>query len=436
MRYEIKLVFTFLLFFYFQNEIKAQTYFPPLTGKQWDTISPAQLNWCTDSIPSLLNFVGDNQSKGFIVLVDGKIAIEKYYGTFTQDSIWYWASAGKSLLATTIGIAAQENIIDIQKPSTFYLDTAWTNCSLSDEMNIKVVHQLSMSSGINDNVPDVDCTNPSCLQCIAPAGTRWAYHNAIYTLLEDVLSNASGQSLNSFLTSKIKSKTGLTGIYLKQGFNNVFFSNARSMARFGILAMNNFVWNGDTVLKDGTYKTQMTNTSQNMNLSYGYLWWLNGKSSFMLPGSQLVFNGPLLPDAPSDLFTALGKNGQIINVVPSKKIVLIRIGDRPSNANELPMIFNNEIWKRLNKVMCNTSIGISESKFQPKIYPNPSNDFITIDYPEILTNISVYNTLGQIQNVTYNNNKVDLSSLPNGTYTLVISKRDEIFRSRLVKGSW
>lgn len=435
MRYEIKLVFTFLLFIFFQKEIKAQSYFPPLTGKQWDTISPAQLNWCTDSIPSLLNFVGENNSKGLLILVDGKIAIEKYYGTFTQDSIWYWASAGKSLLATTIGIAAQENLIDIQKPSSYYLDTAWTSCTGADELKIKIVNQLSMTSGLNDNVPDVDCTSPSCLTCIATPGTRWAYHNAVYTLLEDVVVSATGQSLNAYLTSKIKSKTGLTGLYVKQGYNNVFFSNARSMARFGLLAQNNFIWNGDTVLKDGIYKTQMTNTSQNLNLSYGYLWWLNGKSSFMLPNSQFVFNAPLLPDAPSDLFTALGKNGQIINVIPSKKIVLIRIGDRPNNANELPMIFNNEIWKRLNNVICNSSVGISESKFQPKIYPNPSNNFIYIDYPEILTNISIYNTLGQIQSVKYENNKADLSSLPYGTYTIVITKGDAIFRSKLVVGS-
>lgn len=427
-----KLIIFFLLSFLFCYELKAQTYFPPLVGKQWDTISPAQLNWCTDSIPSLLNYVGSNKSKGFIVLVDGKIAIEKYYGTFTQDSIWYWASAGKSLLATTVGIANQENLIDIQKPSSFYLDTSWTSCSVQDELNIKVVNQLSMTSGINDNVPDVDCTLPSCLTCIATAGNRWAYHNAIYTLLEDVVSNATGQTLNAYLTSKIKSKTGMTGLYVKQGYNNVFFSNARSMARFGLLAMNNFVWNGDTVLKDGAYKTQMTNTSQNLNLSYGYLWWLNGKSSFMLPGSQLVFNSSLLPDAPSDLFSALGKNGQIINVIPSKKIVVIRIGDRPTNANELPMIFNNEIWKKLNYVICNSSNGISESKFQPKIYPNPSKDYIVIDYPEILTNISIYNAFGQKENIKYNNNKVDVSNLPAGVYTIELIKDNAVFRSKLL----
>ena len=435
MRFETKKLIIFLFLVLIRFESTAQTYFPPLVGKQWDTTSTTKLNWCTDSIPSLLKYVGDNKSKAFLVLVDGKIVIEKYYGTFTQDSIWYWASAGKSLLATTVGIASQENLIDIQKPSSYYLDTAWTSCSLSDELNIKIVNQLSMTSGINDNVVDVDCTLPSCLTCIAPAGNRWAYHNAIYTLLEDVVSNATNQTLNAYLNSKIKAKTGMTGLYVKQGYNNVYFSNARSMARFGLLAMNNFVWNGDTVLKDGAYKTQMTNTSQNLNLSYGYLWWLNGKSSFMLPSSQLVFNSSLLPDAPSDLFSALGKNGQIINVVPSKKIVLVRIGDRPTNANELPMIFNNEIWKRLNYVICNSSNGISESKFQPKIYPNPSKDFIIIDYPETLTNISIYNALGQAQPVTFDNNKVDVSTLPAGVYTIVISNGKSIFKNKLLTGS-
>ena len=435
MRFETKKLIIFLFLVLIRFESTAQTYFPPLVGKQWDTTSTTKLNWCNDSIPSLLKYVGDNKSKAFLVLVDGKIVIEKYYGTFTQDSIWYWASAGKSLLATTVGIASQENLIDIQKPSSYYLDTAWTSCSLSDELNIKIVNQLSMTSGINDNVVDVDCTLPSCLTCIAPARNRWAYYNAIYTLLEDVVSNATNQTLNAYLNSKIKAKTGMTGLYVKQGYNNVYFSNARSMARFGLLAMNNFVWNGDTVLKDGAYKTQMTNTSQNLNLSYGYLWWLNGKSSFMLPSSQLVFNSSLLPDAPSDLFSALGKNGQIINVVPSKKIVLVRIGDRPTNANELPMIFNNEIWKRLNYVICNSSNGISESKFQPKIYPNPSKDFIIIDYPETLTNISIYNALGQAQPVTFDNNKVDVSTLPAGVYTIVISNGKSIFKNKLLTGS-
>jgi len=92
--------------------IKAQSlYFPPLAGTTWDTISPLSLGWCPDKIDTLLNYLEDGNSKAFIVLVDGKIVIEKYFGTFTVDSPWYWASAGKSLTAFTVGIAQQEGYL-------------------------------------------------------------------------------------------------------------------------------------------------------------------------------------------------------------------------------------------------------------------------------------------------------------------------------------
>ena len=75
-------------------------------------------------------------------------------------------------------------------------------------------------------------------------------------------------------------------------------------------------------MSDTNYFNQMLHTSQMLNESHGYLWWLNGKSSSMLPGSQFVFNGDITPNAPDDLVSALGKNGQIINVVPSEKFSL------------------------------------------------------------------------------------------------------------------
>lgn len=410
-----------LLLLFISSLATAQTYFPPLTGNQWETKSPNEMNWCTDSIPALLDFVGQNNSKAFIVLVDGRIVIEKYYGTFSQDSFWYWASAGKSLMATIVGIAAQENIININNPTSTYLNTNWTSCDSIEESKIKIVHQLSMNSGINDDVPDVDCTDPACLNCLTAPETRWAYHNAVYTLLENVVSNASNQSLNQYINSKIKLKTGMSGLYIKQDYNNVYYSNARSMARFGLLAQNNFVWNTDTVLKDGTFKTQMTNSSQNINPAYGYLWWLNGKNKFMLPGLQIVFNGMLTPDAPTDMYSAMGKNGQIINVVPSKKMVVVRMGNKPADQNELPMIFNNEIWKRLNNIMCNaTSFNHQLKDKKVSVYPNPSQNEVFING---ITNLNycIKNINGQImQEGISEGNKISISKLAVGVYSLEI----------------
>lgn len=98
------------------------------------------------------------------------------------------------------------------------------------------------------------------------------------------------------------------------------------------------------------YFDAMVNTSQNLNLSYGYLTWLNGKASAMEPGLQRVFNQFLTPSAPADMFAAMGKNGQIINVVPGKGLVVIRMGDAPDTAS-VPLSFQENLWQELNKVI-------------------------------------------------------------------------------------
>jgi hypothetical protein len=76
-------------------------YYPPTAGNTWATTDPASLGWCTDELPALLDFMEGSNSKAFIVLKDGRIVIEEYFGTFTADSSWYWASAGKSLNKAT-----------------------------------------------------------------------------------------------------------------------------------------------------------------------------------------------------------------------------------------------------------------------------------------------------------------------------------------------
>jgi len=357
---------------------QAQLYFPPLLGNTWDTLSPGtDLGWCTARIPALYDFLASQNTKAFIVLKNGKIVLERYFGTFTQDSLWYWASAGKTLTATLVGIAQQEGDLKITDTTSRYLGTGWTACTPAQEERITIWHQLTMTSGLNDNVPDHYCTLDTCLQYLADPGTRWAYHNGPYTLLDGVLEAATGQPLNTYTAAKISNKIGMTGMFVKVGYNNVFLSKARSMARFGLLMLNRGTWNTTPVLTDTAYFRQMTTTSQQLNKSYGYLWWLNGKPSYMLPGVPLVINGPLGTNTPPDAFIAMGKNGQFVNVVPSQNLVMIRMGNAPSSL-DVPAFLNDSIWKYLNPVMetCTTSAlapGLAPPAPTLALTPNPAS---------------------------------------------------------------
>lgn len=92
----------------------------------------------------------------------------------------------KTLAAFTLGIAQQEGFLSISDTSSNYLGAGWTDCPPIKEEKITIWNQLTMTSGLNDAVPYHYCTLDSCLQFLANAGTRWAYHNGPYTLLDEV----------------------------------------------------------------------------------------------------------------------------------------------------------------------------------------------------------------------------------------------------------
>lgn len=406
------------------NFAKAQLYFPPLTGNIWDTLAPAKLGYCISNIDSLYNYLSVSKSKSFILLKDGKIVLEKYFGTFKRDSLWYWASAGKTLTSLAVGIAQQNGLLKITDRTSKYLDTGWTSLPRNKEDLITIRHQITMTTGLNDAVSDPDCTSPSCLQYQADAGTRWAYHNAPYTLLDKVIEKASGVTLNNFVSTKISALTGIKGLFYKIGSNNVFVSDTRSMARYGLLLQNDAVWNSTVVLKDTTYMKSMTSTSQNINLSYGYLTWLNGKSSFMVPQSQFVFSGFLSPNAPADNFMALGKNGQLINVCKSKGIVWVRMGEDPNMGGLVATNLNDNIWKYINALNCSTGVTNSMEVLSNRIFPNPVHPGETIKLQGVWTTEPIVTTiLGE--HVSVNPKKTDIGfeletqHLSAGVYTII-----------------
>lgn len=430
--------FLFLLSLLFSTAFcQAQSlYFPPLAGNTWETTNPSSLGWCPDKIDSMYTFLEETNSKGFIVLKNGKIVLEKYFGTFTQDSLWYWASAGKTITALLTGIAQEEGDLSIQNPSSDYLGSGWSSLSTAQEDAITVRHHLTMTTGLDDDIANLDCTLPACLSYLAPPGTRWSYHNAPYTLLDSIIRNATGQPLNGYTNSRLKQKTGMTGLWVKSGYNNVYLSNARSMARFGILIQNKAVWNGQTILGDTAYFNDMTTTSQNLNLAYGYLWWLNGSNTYMLPGPQLVLNGSAMPDAPADMIAAMGKNGQIINIVPSTGMVVVRIGNLPTAGVFVPNFYNNDIWEHINALSCNGA-SISENDLQSiHLYPNPAQDFIQLDgvNPLNVGKVKICNSLGQcVYNQTYTGEMLDISRFSKGLYYLTYTQNQVQQTLRFVK---
>lgn len=331
-----------------ENQQAETMYFPPIdTAAPWETKPMSELGWDESQLQELLGFLEDKNSKSFILLHKGKLVVEHYMNGHTEVSPWYWASAGKTLTTAVVGIAEQEGLLAIENPVSDYLGTAWTSIPLAKEQLITCKNLLSMTSGLDDTLGD--SVLPENLQYIADAGERWAYHNA-YVKLQDVVANASNQTWTTYFNSSLKNNIGMTGAWIPSNDFNVYWSTTRSMARFGLLIAAKGKWETTQLISE-SFLTDATNASQSKNKAYGYLWWLNGKSSYRLPQSQFEFQGALVPNAPDDMYCALGKDDQKIYIVPSKNLVVIRMGEAADGTNFALSNFDNELWSKINAVL-------------------------------------------------------------------------------------
>ena len=399
-------------------------YFPPSTGTTWDTINPADLGWCQARIDTLYSFLQAKNTDAFIVLKEGKIVLEQYFGTFTVDSPHIWNSASKSLTATLTGIAQENGFINIDSPATHYLGAGWTSETPAQEDSITLLDLLTMTSGLNplpNGCANTD-TNIGCLTYLVPAGTQWSYHTGAYRKLQNVMSSAAGLNYDVLTQNYIGTTIGMTGLWIQQEFA----STPRSAARFGLLTLSHDIWAGDTLLHDTAYFSAMTNTSQPYNLSYGYLWWLNGKASYMAPGPQGVTSGSLIPNGPPDMLCALGKNDQKIYVIPSTNMVIVRMGNAADSSTDASSAFDNELWAYIDSLdsctIINTGI-ISSACDNLHIYPDPATDllYFQTEHTGSFDKIIITNMLGQTVAQYPFASQIHISQLPAAMYIIKVN---------------
>lgn len=323
-------------------------YFPSNKNAVWETRSLSDLGWNQNAVQPLKDFLIKKNTKSFMILVNGRIVMEEYFGGHTANTQWEWNSAGKTLVAATVGIAQQEGHLNINNKVSQYLGAGWTSEPATKEDLITSRNLLTMTSGINDASQLIITSN---LTYLADAGTRWSYSN-VFQKLMDVVAHTTNQDFETYFNNSLKNKVGMEGFWNNGLIFKIYHSNTRSMARFGLLALNKGKWNNEQIINESFFNESIT-SSQNINPSYGYLWWLNGKTSYMIPGGQTVYQGALVTNAPVDMYAAMGASDQRIYVIPSKNMVVIRMGNAsdPANPSFAVSGFDNALWEKINAVI-------------------------------------------------------------------------------------
>jgi CubicO group peptidase (beta-lactamase class C family) len=320
-------------------------YFPS-SDHSWATLDSAEAGWNLEALNAALQLAGDRGSTTMMILQGGRIVAERYWLGAISKSAMDVASIQKSVTSVLIGIAQDAGRLSVDDPVTHWLGAGWSRAHPEQESQISIRHLLSMDSGLDSN-----------LSYSAPPGTQWLYNTPAYTKLHLVLARATGSSLGEYSSQVLFGPLGMSNAtWTRRAARHQAAWNAptglrlsaRDMARFGLLIMGSGTWADQHAIVSSVYLRSMLDSSQRDNPSYGWLWWLNGRPTYKLPGSNPPpLQGPIIPNAPGDLAAALGALDQKIYIVPSLDLVVIRQGRAAGARGEGISSFDNIWWQHL-----------------------------------------------------------------------------------------
>jgi CubicO group peptidase (beta-lactamase class C family) len=207
-----------------------------------------------------------------------------------------------------------------------------------------VRHLLTMTAGthrnwVRDLAPQYDRVRDALsLKFDHTPGAHWEYQQSNVSLLANVVQRAVGQDVQAWAQKELFSKIGIArGDWNwerdrsgnTEGWAHLHMTNG-AWARVGQLLLQKGRWDGRKVISK-TYLKAMIAPGK-VNNAYGYLTWLNGGGSFVLPNveGEDTGTGQLVASGPRDMFLFAGSGEQRVFVIPSRDLIIVRLGERGS----------------------------------------------------------------------------------------------------------
>jgi CubicO group peptidase (beta-lactamase class C family) len=272
-----------------------------------------------------------------LVVHDGRIVHERYapgIDVMTRTRTW---STAKSIAVTLIGMLVDQGKLALDAPLPVDWLPAADDAASDPRRRITLRHVLNMSSGLEPvDDDDLEYATGSGLAYWAGAssvvgarsrallrepGTSWNYENYDTLLAVYAMKRALGnqQAYLEFprraLFDRIGMRNTLVGTDRFGDFvlSSQVYTNARDLARFGLLYLNSGVWNGERLISQewiDFVRTPAPATAAT-GRQYGGQWWL-------VPDDR--------HDVPKDAYATAGNRGQYVIVVPSHRLVIVRRG--------------------------------------------------------------------------------------------------------------
>jgi len=275
------------------------------------------LNTALDSV-----FEGEERTRGVVILYKNKLIAERYGDGFSQSTPLLGWSMNKSIVNAMVGIMKMQNRLDLKDKALF---EEWKN---DERKNIALNDLMHMSSGLDWNegyggLSDVTKmlykTGTASGYAIAKQfsvkpDSTWIYSSGTSNIISQYLRNKinNDAEYHNFPYLELFKKIGASSFYYETDAEGTFvgssfgYATTRDWAKFGLLYLNDGIANGERILPEGWAEYSYTSAKAS-NGQYGAQFWLNADSEI-------------------DEFMCIGHHGQMVSIIPSKDLVIVRLG--------------------------------------------------------------------------------------------------------------
>jgi CubicO group peptidase (beta-lactamase class C family) len=278
------------------------------------------------------------RTRAVVIVQDERLIAERYAPGFSRHTPLLGWSMTKSVMSALVGIAVAEGKLRIEDRAA---PPEW-NAPDDPRAAITVDQLMRMSSGLkfeeeyDDLFSDVttmlfasgDAAGYAAKSRLEVApDTRWYYSSGTTNILSRIVRRAAGSdaAYHALPREALFDRIGMRHAVIETDASGTFvgssfsWATARDWARFGLLFLNDGVWQGERILPEGWVDYCRNPTPAAPNGCYGAHWWCNA-------GAAGQPSRRPMPRLPTDYYSARGFQGQSLNIFPARRLVVVRLG--------------------------------------------------------------------------------------------------------------
>jgi CubicO group peptidase (beta-lactamase class C family) len=296
------------------------------------------------------------RTRAIVVMKSGRIIAERYADGIGPETPLLGFSMTKSVISALTGVLVRQGKLKLDGPAPV---AAWQNekdprHAITVDQLLRHTAGLALGSSLQASLgsafepvnrmkfteDDMAAYAASMPLATAP-GTVWNYHDGNTILLAHLIRNAAGgkpEDALRFARRELFAPLGMRHVTLQlDGAGTIegsseMLASARDWARFGQLYLNDGVAGGKRILPEG-WVNYSASATPNAWVGLGAGFWTNQGDSF--GATFRVDHG-----WPRDAFFAKGTIGQYVIVIPSERLVIVRLGRSPNAPPEADGVFD------------------------------------------------------------------------------------------------